>query len=97
MTELELQLCEQILKIQGTLIHTAPAIGTVTLKQTVDHAVMVVVRAIASDKFRSGVKPSYSTGICGSTTAGYGYLDQNGYFQFPLYVNQTSHEAHAWN
>jgi len=31
-----------------------------------------------------GRKPHYSTGICGSTTCGYGKLDKNGYWQFPL-------------
>jgi hypothetical protein len=96
MTDLEITLCEEILRIQSTLIRTAPAVGTVTLKQTVDNAALKVRRAIASDKFNSGVKPDFSTGICGSTTAGYGHLDQNGYFQFPLQVNQETYVASDW-
>lgn len=32
-----------------------------------------------------GLKPKYSNGICGNTTKGYGKLDNNGYWQFPLY------------
>ena len=30
-----------------------------------------------------GDKPSFSTGICGSTTAGHGRLDDFGYWEFP--------------
>lgn len=32
-----------------------------------------------------GDKPTFSTGICGSLTCGYGKLDDNGYWEFPLY------------
>jgi hypothetical protein len=35
-------------------------------------------------RFKAGEKPTYSTGICGSTTRGYGKLDYCGYFEFPL-------------
>lgn len=41
-------------------------------------------------RFKDGVVPTYSTGICESTTAGYGKLDDNGYWEFPLYVNQKT-------
>lgn len=42
--------------------------------------------------FSSGVAPTYSTGICDSVTAGYGKLDQLGYFEFPLIVDQNTYE-----
>ena len=29
-------------------------------------------------------RPGYSTGICGSLTAGFGRLDHNGYWQYPV-------------
>lgn len=31
-----------------------------------------------------------STGICGSTTRGFGNLDANGYWQFPIYVKNPT-------
>lgn len=40
---------------------------------------------LAKVLFRLGVKPGYSTGICGSLTSGYGKLDDNGYWEYPLY------------
>ena len=46
----------------------------------------------ALEMFHSGMKPSYSTGICESLTAGYGELDAYGYWEFPLTVNQTTLE-----
>lgn len=39
-------------------------------------------------RFDSGEKPCYSTGICGSTTCGYGKLDPNGYWEFPLHMDE---------
>lgn len=39
---------------------------------------------IANVLFGSGVKPKYSHGICGALTCGYGELDFNGYWQFPV-------------
>ena len=36
------------------------------------------------------VQPKWSTGICGLVTAGYGELDDNGYFEYPLPVNQDT-------
>ena len=44
-------------------------------------------------RFNAGEKPSWSTGICGGTTAGYGELDQNGYWEFPLWVHQGTLEV----
>lgn len=38
-------------------------------------------------------EPMYSTGICGSITAGYGRCDEYGYFEFPLKVNQDTYEV----
>ena len=35
-----------------------------------------------------GIKPCYSTGICGSSTCGYGKLDRNGYWEYPLYLKE---------
>lgn len=35
-------------------------------------------------KYADGVQPFISTGICGDLTAGYGRLDDNGYWEFPL-------------
>lgn len=32
-----------------------------------------------------GIKPCFSTGICGNYTCGYGKLDSNGYWEYPLY------------
>lgn len=40
---------------------------------------------LAKVLFRLGVKPGYSTGICESITSGYGKLDDNGYWEYPLY------------
>jgi hypothetical protein len=31
---------------------------------------------------------TWSTGICGSATAGYGTLDEYGYWEFPLHIDQ---------
>ena len=38
----------------------------------------------AMKRYLAGEKPSYSTGICGSLTCGYGNLDDLGYFEFQL-------------
>jgi hypothetical protein len=40
--------------------------------------------------YSQGISPTYSTGICGLVTAGYGELDCYGYFEFPLKVNQET-------
>lgn len=39
---------------------------------------------VAITLFMSGEFPSYSTGICDNITAGYGKLDWDGYWQYPL-------------
>lgn len=44
----------------------------------------------AYERFYYGEKPSYSIGICGQTTAGYGKLDSYGYWEFPLDVDQET-------
>ncbi|CAM0067906.1 hypothetical protein VPHK406_0270 [Vibrio phage K406] len=38
--------------------------------------------------YREGKLPTYSTGICGSLTAGYGRLDELGYWEYPLNVKE---------
>lgn len=38
-------------------------------------------------RLKGGEKPTYSTGICGALTCGYGKLDENGYWEFPLNPN----------
>lgn len=35
-------------------------------------------------RLEAGEKPTFSTGICGNLTAGYGQLSQDGYFKYPL-------------
>ena len=41
---------------------------------------------IAKILYRVGFQYKTSTGICGNTTHGYGKLDYNGYWQYPLYI-----------
>lgn len=36
----------------------------------------------------AGIRFTYSTGICGKTTSGYGRLDPNGYFEYPLQTDR---------
>lgn len=36
----------------------------------------------------AGIQFTYSTGICGKTTSGYGRLDPNGYFEYPLQLDR---------
>lgn len=43
--------------------------------------------AIALSRYQIGEQPTYSTGICGTITCGYGELDCNGYWEFPLDIN----------
>jgi hypothetical protein len=42
----------------------------------------------AQQRWQRGLRPSFSQGICGSITAGYGELDPSGYWQFPLYPGE---------
>lgn len=41
---------------------------------------------IAYQKYHNNEPPNWSQGICGSVTAGYGKLDEYGYWEFPLNV-----------
>ena len=45
----------------------------------------LVVEYEAKRRWEDGELPSFSTGICGSLTCGYGKLDDYGYWEFPLY------------
>ncbi len=45
----------------------------------------------AYEMHKAGDKPNYSTGTCESVTEGYGKLDNYGYWEFPLVVNQKSY------
>jgi hypothetical protein len=42
---------------------------------------------IAKVLYFFGFKPTYSQGLHGGTTCGYGTLDPNGYFEYPLYLD----------
>lgn len=46
----------------------------------------------AYEMYKAGEKPTYSHGICESVTAGYGKLDDYGYWEFPLIVDQHTLE-----
>ena len=49
------------------------------------------VRGVALERYKGGDKSyRFSTGICGLTTAGYGKLDEFGYFEYPLPVDQET-------
>lgn len=37
-----------------------------------------------------GIEPTYSTGICDCVTVGYGTLDEYGYWEFPLSLNEDT-------
>lgn len=50
-----------------------------------DPLVEMVREAEALKRWREGQLPSFSLGICESLTCGYGHLDPNGYWEFPLY------------
>lgn len=49
-------------------------------------------RAQAIEWHKQGKKPSFSTGICELTTAGYGRCDESGYFEYTLTVDQNTLE-----
>lgn len=44
-------------------------------------------RSTAYDMLESGLTPTFSTGICGFMTAGFGYLNDTGDFEYPLEVD----------
>lgn len=50
-----------------------------------DELVDMIHEYEAQQRWQRGIRPGFSVGICGSITAGYGELDENGYWQFPLY------------
>jgi hypothetical protein len=50
-----------------------------------DELVDLVHEYEAIKRWEAGEDPCFSTGICESTTCGYGKLDEYGYWQFPLY------------
>jgi hypothetical protein len=45
-------------------------------------------------RWHAGETPGFSTGICESLTAGYGKLDESGYWEFPLYPGEAFLEIH---
>lgn len=45
----------------------------------------VIAEEEALRRYASGERPTFSTGICGSLTCGYGKLSEYGYWEFPLY------------
>lgn len=47
---------------------------------------------LAKEFYDRGESPTFSRGICGLITAGYGELDDYGYFEYPLQVNQETLE-----
>lgn len=49
-------------------------------------------KKVAKERYDLGEHCSYSKGICGTITAGYGMLDEYGYWEFPLDVNQVTLE-----
>jgi len=42
----------------------------------------------ATNRFFAGIKYKCSTGINGEITRGYGYLDDYGFWQYPLYFQE---------
>lgn len=46
----------------------------------------------ASLMYKDGDQISYSKGICGQTTAGFGKLSDFGYFEYPLIIDHESGE-----
>lgn len=46
-----------------------------------------VIELKAMARYRSGERPCFSTGIHGCLTYGYGELDVNGFFEYPLPYN----------
>lgn len=95
-------ICEGFLLVEGdTLQYATRSTGvfctlansivcSMDMKNAVAHKKFKIDEQIAYEKFNLGFKPTYSTGICGSITAGYGKLCVNGYFQFPLAVDQNN-------
>lgn len=64
------------------------AIGAVEYRDQIIENLRSQIEAF--QRYFNGEKPCYSTGICGATTCGYGKLDETGYFEFPLYLEETT-------
>ncbi len=63
-------------------------------EQEIDRAFAVPFKeraAEANRRFAAGEKPCYSTGIDDSITCGYGYIDQFGFWQYPLVMKEPDH------
>ena len=50
---------------------------------------------IARLLYAIGISPWVSSGLCGSTTYGYGKLNANGYWQFDLYPHNAEARREA--
>lgn len=50
-----------------------------------DPLVEMIHEQEALRRWEAGEQPTFSQGICGALTCGYGKLDPNGYWEFPLY------------
>lgn len=51
----------------------------------IDPLIEMMCEYEALDRWRNGIEPAFSEGVCGSLTCGYGKLDNYGYWQYPLY------------
>lgn len=50
-----------------------------------DPLVAMIHEQEALRRWAAGEEPGFSSGVCDSLTCGYGKLDHNGYWEFPLY------------
>jgi hypothetical protein len=57
---------------------------------------MIFNRFIAKILLRMGRTPRFSSAIDGSLTAGYGRLDEFGFWQYPLKKNEIEALMHNW-
>lgn len=55
------------------------------LQEDIRHEIAEQRVAEAKRRYASGEKPTFSTGVCGSLTCGYGNLDSLGYWEYPLF------------
>lgn len=49
-------------------------------------------KILAKSWYKNGIKPDISYSICDTYAAGYGKMDDYGFFEFPLDVNQETQE-----
>lgn len=61
------------------LAHNETIINHNGLDVVVDYGQLAAIKM-----FNDGIDPSFSSGICGSLTVGYGTLDDYGYWEYPL-------------